>query len=54
MWSVRYSEEYFDLTIMEDYINFFNGELPTLRFEKMTKEEFKKEYGEVKNITVFN
>ena len=41
-----YNEDYFDFTVTSDFINFFDGELPTLRFEKMTKEEFREVYGE--------
>ena len=52
--TAEFYESYFDLVLVHDFINFFDGEFPTLRFEKMTKEEFKKEYGEVKNITVFD
>ncbi len=43
-----YFEDYFDFKVEKDNINFFDGALPTLRFEKMTKEAFLKEYGEEK------
>ena len=32
-----YRKNYFDFEVEYDNINFFDGELPTLRFEKMTK-----------------
>ena len=41
-----YHADYFDFTVTSDFINFFDEELPTLRFEKMTKEEFREVYGE--------
>ncbi len=41
-----YYEDYFDFTVTRDFINLFDGELPTLRFEKMTKEQFRETYGE--------
>ena len=41
-----YRKNYFDFEVEYDNINFFDGELPTLRFEKMTKEEFRETYGE--------
>ncbi len=46
-----YNENYFDLEIERDRINFFGGELPTLRFEKMTKEAFLEEFGEIENVS---
>ncbi len=46
----NYYENYFDLEIVRDRINFFDGELPTLRFEKMTKDAFLEEYREIENI----
>ena len=36
--------DYFELEVKEDETNLFDGEFPTLRFEKMTKEEFAKKY----------
>ena len=42
----EYYESYFNLMIKHDDVNFFDGEFPTLRFEKMTKEEFRETYGE--------
>ncbi len=41
-----YYQDYFEFEIGNDFVNFFNGELPTLRFEKMTKEQFCETYGE--------
>ena len=44
--ALEYYESYFNLMIKHDDVNFFDGEFPTLRFEKMTKEEFRETYGE--------
>ncbi len=45
LWgSAYYYKDYFDFTTEDDDINFFSGELPSLRFYKMTKEEFAKKY----------
>ncbi len=41
-----YYQDYFEFEVRNDFVNFFNGELPTLRFEKMTKEQFFETYGE--------
>ncbi len=46
-----YHENYFDLEIVRDQINFLDGEFPTLRFEKMTKDAFLEEYGEIENVS---
>ena len=46
-----YYENYFDLEIDGDLINFFGGELPELRFDKMTKEDFLEQYGEIENVS---
>lgn len=40
----HYYKNHFVFLIVRDDINFFGGELPTLRFDKMTKEEFVKKY----------
>ncbi len=47
----KYYETYFEFEIECDRINFFNGELPTLRFEKMTKEEFLKVYPDIQKAS---
>ncbi len=39
-------EDYFDFTVLQDNADFFDEKAPTLRFEKMTKEEFREVYGE--------
>ena len=46
-----YFENYFSLYIEDDPMNFFDGELPELRFDKMTKEDFLLQYGYVENIS---
>ncbi len=47
----KYYGEYFEFEAEHDPINFFGGELPTLRFEKMTKEDFLEEFGEIENVS---
>ncbi len=44
--SAEFQQDKFEVKVKFDDINFFGGELPTLRFEKMTKEEFHEIYGE--------
>jgi len=46
-----YRENYFDLEIDGDLINFFDGELPSLRFDKMPKEDFIEQYGDIENVS---
>ena len=46
-----YHENFFDLEIECDHINFFGGELPTLRFEKVAKEDFLEQYGKIENVS---
>ena len=41
----------FYLEIRDDPINFFDGELPELRFDKMTKEAFLEQYGDNETIS---
>ncbi len=46
-----YYENYFELEIYCDYVNFFGGELPTLRFDKMTKQDFIEQHGDIENVS---
>ncbi len=41
----------FSVYIKDDLINFFGGELPTLRFDKMTREDFIKQHGDIENLS---
>ncbi len=47
----KYYEEYFEFETERDRINFFGGELPTLKFEKMPKEDFLEEYPDFENAS---
>ena len=42
-----YQEGYFVYTIKEDYFNIFDGEVESMTFVRMSKEEFEEEYGSV-------
>ena len=42
-----YQEGYFVYTIREDYFNIFDGEVESMTFVRMSKEEFEEEYGSV-------
>ena len=46
-----YYKNDFGVHIKDDSINFFAGEVPELRFEKMTKETFLERYGEIENVS---
>jgi len=46
-----YSKNDFSMYIKYDPINFFDGELPTLQFDKMTKEDFLEQYGDIENLS---
>lgn len=46
-----YYKNYFELVIGYDPENFFDSERPELRFDKMTKEDFLKSYGDVEGIS---
>ena len=48
-----YYKNDFSLYIEDDPMNFFDGELPKLRFDKMTKEDFLEKYGDIGNISEF-
>ena len=41
-----YRKDYFDFEVEHQYVDFSDGELTTLRFDKITKEEFCETYGE--------
>ena len=47
----EYYENYFAFEVEHDPVNFFGGELPELRFDKMTKEDFLEQYGEIENVS---
>lgn len=47
----KYYEDYFEFEAEHDLINFFDGELPELRFDKMAKKDFLEQYGEIKNVS---
>lgn len=42
-----YEEGYFVYTIEEDYLNIFGGEVKTMTFVRMSKEEFEEKHGSV-------
>ncbi len=46
-----YYKNDFSVYIKDDPINFFDEELPELRFDKMTKEDFLLQYGDIKNVS---
>lgn len=46
-----YYENYFECEVEHDRINFFDGELPKLRFDKMTKEDFLEKYGDIDGVS---
>ena len=45
-----YHKNDFVLNIEYDPANFFDGELPKLRFDKMTKEDFLEKYGDIETL----
>ena len=47
----NYYEDYFEFEVEHDKINFFDGELPELRFDKMRKEDFLAKYGDIENVS---
>ena len=47
----EYYEDYFEFEVERDNINFFDGELPKLRFDKMRKEDFLAKYGDIENVS---
>ncbi len=46
-----YYKNKFYLDIMDDRMNFFDGEFPELRFDKMTKEDFLERYGDIEEVS---
>lgn len=47
----EYCDSYFEFSAERDFINFFDGELPTLRFYKVDKAEFLKEFGHIEEVS---
>ncbi len=46
-----YYKNDFYFYVEDDPMNFFDGELPKLKFYKMTKEDFLLKYGDIKNVS---